>query len=122
MAWKHHIDVGGLSSVFPLVGLATSIFIHIAGVIDADYRGNVGVVLFNLSQKPYEGNWNGNQSRPTLVTALTFLSMATVKRHDRIAQLVLEKISTPLVMEAEVTATKYSVSYDMDHAHCAGTA
>ena len=30
-------------------------------------------------------------------------SMATVKRHDRIAQLVLEKISTPLVMETEVT-------------------
>ena len=36
MAWKHHIDIG-------------------AGVIDADYRGNVGVVLFNLSKKPYEG-------------------------------------------------------------------
>ena len=36
MAWKYHIDVG-------------------AGVIDADYRGNVGVVLFNLAQKPYEG-------------------------------------------------------------------
>ena len=36
MAWKYHLDVG-------------------AGVIDADYRGNMGVVLFNLSQKPYEG-------------------------------------------------------------------
>ena len=29
-----------------------------AGVIDADYRGNVGVVLFNLSQQPYEGIWS----------------------------------------------------------------
>jgi dUTP pyrophosphatase len=28
LSWKHHMDVG-------------------AGVIDADYRGNVGVVLFN---------------------------------------------------------------------------
>lgn len=32
--------------------------IHAAGVIDADYRGNVGVVLFNLSQQPYEGIWS----------------------------------------------------------------
>ena len=39
MAWKHHIDIG-------------------AGVIDADYRGNVGVVLFNLSKKTYEGIYN----------------------------------------------------------------
>jgi hypothetical protein len=30
LAWKNHIDVG-------------------AGVIDCDYRGNVGVVLFNHS-------------------------------------------------------------------------
>ncbi|CAI8034354.1 Deoxyuridine 5'-triphosphate nucleotidohydrolase [Geodia barretti] len=59
MAWKHHIDVG-------------------AGVIDADYRGNVGVVLFNLAQNPYQ-----------------------VKKGDRIAQLVLEKIMTPDVMEME---------------------
>ena len=43
MAWKHHIDVG-------------------AGVIDADYRGNVGVVLFNLAQRPYEGNGNSCSS------------------------------------------------------------
>ena len=36
MAWKHHIDTG-------------------AGVVDADYRGNIGVVLFNLGDKPYRG-------------------------------------------------------------------
>lgn len=72
--------------------------IHAAGVIDADYRGNVGVVLFNLSQQPYEGIW----SVLCYYTTSCF-SMATVKRHDRIAQLVLEKISTPLVMETEVT-------------------
>lgn len=36
LAWKKHIDVG-------------------AGVIDADYRGNVGVVLFNHSAEDFEG-------------------------------------------------------------------
>ena len=36
---------------YPLVCVHTT-----AGVIDADYRGNVGVVLFNLAQEPYEGN------------------------------------------------------------------
>ena len=36
MAWKHHIDTG-------------------AGVIDGDYRGNVGVILFNLSKEDFQG-------------------------------------------------------------------
>merc|ERR1711991_875513 len=35
LAWKKHIDVG-------------------AGVIDADYRGNVGVVLFNHAEEDLE--------------------------------------------------------------------
>lgn len=47
-----------------------------AGVIDSDYRGPVGVVLFNHSDKEY-----------------------VVKRGDRIAQLILEKIATPDVTE-----------------------
>ncbi len=59
LSWKHHIDVG-------------------AGVIDYDYRGNVGVVLFNLAKQKYE-----------------------VKKGDRIAQLVLERIFTPPVVEME---------------------
>jgi dUTP pyrophosphatase len=59
LAWKHSIDVG-------------------AGVIDEDYRGNVGVILFNLSDVDFE-----------------------VKEGDRIAQLVLEKIVTPEVEEVE---------------------
>lgn len=51
----------------------------IGGVIDRDYRGNVGVVLFNLSKCDYK-----------------------VKRGDRIAQLILEKICTPPVIEVQV--------------------
>ena len=57
LAWKHSIDVG-------------------AGVIDADYRGNVGVILFNLSDSDF-----------------------AVAAGDRIAQLVLERIATPEVKE-----------------------
>ncbi|KAL9985272.1 hypothetical protein ACROYT_G007652 [Oculina patagonica] len=59
LSWKHHIDVG-------------------AGVVDRDYRGNVGVVLFNLSKTDYE-----------------------VHHGDRIAQLIVERISTPPLVEVE---------------------
>ena len=59
LAVKHGIDVG-------------------AGVVDYDYRGPLGVVLFNFGQEPFE-----------------------VKAGDRIAQLVLERIVTPAVEEVE---------------------
>ncbi|KAK4270198.1 hypothetical protein QN277_023265 [Acacia crassicarpa] len=57
LAWKHSIDVG-------------------AGVIDADYRGPVGVILFNHSIADFE-----------------------VKVGERIAQLIIERIVTPEVEE-----------------------
>ncbi len=49
-----------------------------AGVVDYDYRGNVGVVLFN----------HGDDDFP-------------VKRGDRIAQLILERISMADCVEVE---------------------
>ncbi|PWN25620.1 dUTP diphosphatase [Jaminaea rosea] len=57
LAVKHGIDVG-------------------AGVIDADYRGLLGILLFNFGQEDF-----------------------TINTGDRIAQLVIERIHTP-----EVTA------------------
>ncbi|KAG7173080.1 deoxyuridine 5'-triphosphate nucleotidohydrolase-like isoform X1 [Homarus americanus] len=59
LSWKNHIDVG-------------------AGVIDRDYRGNVGVVLFNHAKTDFE-----------------------VKKGDRVAQLVCEKILYPDIEEVE---------------------
>ncbi len=58
-------------------GLAVKHFIDVgAGVIDCDYRGNVGVVLFNHGSQDF-----------------------VVNRGDRIAQLILEKISMAQVEE-----------------------
>ncbi|KAK1288452.1 Deoxyuridine 5'-triphosphate nucleotidohydrolase [Acorus calamus] len=59
LAWNHSIDVG-------------------AGVVDADYRGPVGVILFNQSDVDFE-----------------------VKPGDRIAQLIIERIMTPDVVEVD---------------------
>ncbi|PIA29157.1 hypothetical protein AQUCO_06200026v1 [Aquilegia coerulea] len=59
VAWNHSTDVG-------------------AGVIDADYRGPVGVILFNHFDVDFE-----------------------VKIGDRIAQLIIEKIMTPEVVEVD---------------------
>lgn len=65
----------------------------------------MGVVLFNLSQKPYQG-----QHYYTPVTAEVWsVSMVTVKEGDRIAQLVLEKIETPAVMETTVSDSVLSI-------------
>lgn len=59
LAWKKHVDVG-------------------AGVIDADYRGPVGVVLFNHADEDL-----------------------VVEVGDRVAQLVLERIVIPEVLEVD---------------------
>ena len=53
--------------------------IHVgAGVIDPDYRGNVGVVLFNLSSQDY-----------------------VVKQGDRCAQIILEQAYVPFIVEVK---------------------
>uniref|UniRef100_A0A1A7WMG3 Deoxyuridine 5'-triphosphate nucleotidohydrolase n=1 Tax=Iconisemion striatum TaxID=60296 RepID=A0A1A7WMG3_9TELE len=73
------IPHGHYGRVAPRSGLAAKHFIDVgAGVVDEDYRGNVGVVLFNFSKETFE-----------------------VKKGDRIAQLVCEKICYPDLVEEE---------------------
>eukprot|EP00062_Callorhinchus_milii_P027102 gi/632990005/ref/XP_007883952.1/ PREDICTED: deoxyuridine 5'-triphosphate nucleotidohydrolase, mitochondrial-like [Callorhinchus milii] len=68
---------GCYGRVAPRSGLASKYFIDVgAGVIDEDYRGNVGVVLFNFSKETFE-----------------------VKKGDRIAQLICERIYYPELEE-----------------------
>ena len=70
---------GLYARIAPRSGLALKRFIDVgAGVIDADYRGEVGVVLFNHGDHNFE-----------------------VKMGDRIAQLILERIDTPPVEEVQ---------------------
>jgi dUTP pyrophosphatase len=70
---------GTYGRVAPRSGLAAKNFIDTgAGVIDADYRGEVKVLLFNHAESDFE-----------------------VKKGDRVAQLVLERIYTPEIVEVE---------------------
>ena len=70
---------GCYARVAPRSGLTHKKFIDVgAGVIDKDYRGNVGVILFNFGDEPFE-----------------------VKKGDRIAQLILERIYLPQIEECE---------------------
>ena len=70
---------GTYGRIAPRSGLAAKNFIDTgAGVIDADYRGEVKVLLFNHSEVDFE-----------------------VKVGDRVAQLVLERIYTPEVVVVE---------------------
>ena len=65
--------------VAPRSGLALKKFIDVgAGVIDSDYRGELGVVLFNFGKEDF-----------------------VVNMGDRIAQLIFEKIKTPKIKELD---------------------
>lgn len=59
LALKHHLDVGG-------------------GVIDRDYTGPVGIILYNHDKKEY-----------------------VVKEGEKIAQLICEKIEHPILFEVD---------------------
>ncbi|CCM03368.1 uncharacterized protein FIBRA_05498 [Fibroporia radiculosa] len=71
------VPAGTYGRVAPRSGLASKFMIDCgAGVIDADYRGVVFVLLFNLSDKDFQ-----------------------IEEGDRIAQLILERIVTPEIIE-----------------------
>ncbi|KAI5798459.1 deoxyuridine 5'-triphosphate nucleotidohydrolase [Pyronema domesticum] len=73
------VPAGTYGRIAPRSGLAAKNFIDVgAGVIDADYRGQVKVLLFNHSDVDFE-----------------------VKEGDRVAQLILERIYTPDVVVVE---------------------
>ena len=57
LALHHRIDIGG-------------------GIVDEDYRGNLGVILYNHSEIPFK-----------------------VSRGDRIAQFICQKICYPILEE-----------------------
>jgi dUTP pyrophosphatase len=68
---------GTYARIAPRSGLAVKRFIDVGGgVIDADYRGEVGVVLFNFDDEPFN-----------------------VIKGDRIAQLILERVCMVDVIE-----------------------
>lgn len=76
---KMKIPAGHYGRIAPRSGLALNHFIDVgAGVIDPDYRGPVGIVLFNHGEKDFH-----------------------VKVGDRVAQLILEMVSTPICNEVE---------------------
>lgn len=76
---------GTYGRVAPRSGLAVKYMIGIgAGVIDPDYRGNVGVVVFNHGKEKF-----------------------VVKMGDRIAQIILESaIISPVIEIAELATTE----------------
>ena len=51
------LPTGTYGRIAPRSGLAAKCFIHIgAGVIDFDYRGNIGIIIFNHLDKPFQIN------------------------------------------------------------------
>ncbi|KAI6047066.1 dUTP pyrophosphatase [Pisolithus marmoratus] len=73
------VPPGTYGRVAPRSGLASKFMIDTgAGVVDADYRGVIFVLLYNFSDTDFH-----------------------VQEGDRIAQLILERIYTPEVLEVE---------------------
>jgi dUTP pyrophosphatase len=73
------IPDGHYGRIAPRSSLARDFGINVgAGVIDPDYRGEVMILLFNHGEKDLE-----------------------IHVGDRIAQIIFEKISTPVIIETE---------------------
>lgn len=71
---------GCYGRVAPRSGLSVNHFVSVgAGVIDRDYRGNVGILMYNFGHEEF-----------------------VVRKGDRIAQLILEKIFYPDIVEMEM--------------------
>lgn len=82
------LPAGTYGRVAPRSGLANKHFLDVgAGVVDADYRGSVGVVLFNHSDTDFH-----------------------IRVGDRIAQLIVERIMLPDIhvvdVDQELSATE----------------
>lgn len=78
------LPIGYEAQVRPRSGLALKhgiTVLNTPGTVDADYRGDVGVILVNLSNIPF-----------------------TVEPGDRIAQLVFQRIETPTLYEVDSLA------------------
>jgi dUTP diphosphatase len=76
------IPEGYEGQVRPRSGLALKHgigMLNAPGTIDADYRGEIGVILFNFSDKPF-----------------------TIRRGDRIAQIVFAKIEKAKLVRVDV--------------------
>ena len=71
---------GCYGRIAPRSGLALKKFIYVgAGVVDADYRGELGIVLFTFSDTDFQVNMG-----------------------DKVAQMIFEKIKTPVIKEVEI--------------------
>ena len=71
------VPQGTYGRVAPLSGLAWRHHLNVAaGVVDQDYRGLLAIVVFNHATSPFQ-----------------------IRRGDHVAQLMLERVSTPLVVQ-----------------------
>lgn len=71
---------GCYGRIAPRSGLAVKFGIHIGGgVVDCDYRGNIGMLIFNFGCNPF-----------------------TIEPGHRVAQLILEKYVDAVVVEEKV--------------------
>lgn len=87
------VPEGTYGRVAPRSGLAAKHSIDVgAGVIDADYRGPVKVILFNLGADDFK-----------------------VARGDRIAQLILEKVHLAPILQVDVSSLGPRPSASADH-------
>ena len=73
------MPTGCYGRIAPRFGLALKKFIDVgAGIVDEDYRGELGVILFNFGEEDFK-----------------------INMRDKIAQLGFEKIKTPEVVEVD---------------------
>ena len=78
------LPAGCYGRIAPRSGISLWHGIHVgAGVIDSDYRGQIGILIYNLGDEDYE-----------------------IKPGDRVAQLICEKICIPVIHEVDYDSSE----------------
>ena len=93
---------GYMADVRPRSGLTrdTALRVHY-GTVDAGYRGGIGIICQNGAKVQMDGRWNNGMESMESMEYELYSKTVNIRRGDKIAQLVIQKIPDIELIEAD---------------------